>query len=253
MQDRYTWDVGDFGKYAFLRRVTACQLSLGVLWWRVDPHRVDEAHNGDGNHLAYLNKPHAPSFRKMDGELFDASLEHVRAGKRSVEAVQQSGLLGGARYHSTPMNFRSPGDRDKWLSDGIEAAGSPDVVFLDPDNGFEVSSVGYRSARAVKYVYRREVRKVREALPDSALIVYQHGRRDQTAPNMFKQIATDLRGEGCLPDGLAPFAVSWSAWNLRMFVVIPGQNTAVNEALTSTAAGLVGGNLYNDRFGTYRL
>ena len=56
MQDRYTGDVGDFGKYGLLRCLRgpdAAPLRLGVVWYRTDSDIVDADPVNDGKHVAY--------------------------------------------------------------------------------------------------------------------------------------------------------------------------------------------------------
>ncbi len=49
MQNRYTGDIGDFGKLGLLRALRASGLSIGVNWYLVP----DEGHNNDGKHTKY--------------------------------------------------------------------------------------------------------------------------------------------------------------------------------------------------------
>ena len=48
MQNRYVGDVGDFGKYALLRRIGKAGLSLGVNWYLTP----DESHNSNGKYTS---------------------------------------------------------------------------------------------------------------------------------------------------------------------------------------------------------
>ena len=64
MQDRYTGDIGDFGKLGLLRQLST-RSSIGVNWYLVP----DERHNRDGRHIEYLTKN---SFQICDPLLFDA-------------------------------------------------------------------------------------------------------------------------------------------------------------------------------------
>ena len=57
MQDRYTGDIGDFGKLGLLRQLTSTGLSIGVNWYRTP----DETHNSDGLHIDYLQKEEFPA------------------------------------------------------------------------------------------------------------------------------------------------------------------------------------------------
>ncbi|MBD3413291.1 MAG: hypothetical protein GF421_02535 [Candidatus Aminicenantes bacterium] len=50
MQDRYTGDIGDFGKYGLLRYILDREdMTLGVNWYLVP----NEAHNDDGKYNRY--------------------------------------------------------------------------------------------------------------------------------------------------------------------------------------------------------
>lgn len=50
MQNRYTGDIGDYGKLGLLRVLRASGLTIGVNWYL----RPDEGHNDDGRHMGYL-------------------------------------------------------------------------------------------------------------------------------------------------------------------------------------------------------
>lgn len=50
MQNRYSGDVGDFGKFGFLRHLCDGR-TLGVVWYLYP----DERGNGDGGHVDYLD------------------------------------------------------------------------------------------------------------------------------------------------------------------------------------------------------
>ncbi|MBQ9065866.1 MAG: hypothetical protein IJ123_10505 [Blautia sp.] len=50
MQDRYTGDIGDFGKLGLLRVLESQGLTIGINWSRTP----DEDHNDDGKYTKYL-------------------------------------------------------------------------------------------------------------------------------------------------------------------------------------------------------
>jgi len=50
MQDRYTGDIGDFGKYSLLRNLTRDDLCLGVIWYL----NGKQEKNADGRFVQYL-------------------------------------------------------------------------------------------------------------------------------------------------------------------------------------------------------
>ncbi|MER2151846.1 MAG: hypothetical protein ABS900_09550 [Candidatus Limivicinus sp.] len=59
MQNRYTGDIGDFGKMGLLRSLQETGLSIGVNWYLVP----NESHNEDGRYVQYLEDP---AFRGCD-------------------------------------------------------------------------------------------------------------------------------------------------------------------------------------------
>ena len=89
MQNKYVGDIGDFGKYGLLRRLTcpeftASPLSLGVIWYP-----FDDENNQDGKKIGYLKDE---KNRQCDAHLFDA-LQRIVNGKRDVSAIEQSGIF----------------------------------------------------------------------------------------------------------------------------------------------------------------
>jgi hypothetical protein len=83
MQNRYVGDIGDYLKLSILRTLSP-GYRLGVAWWLFP----DEAHNGDGRHVGYLNRP--DQWRHFDPKLFDALRRVVSSGQRNVRALQAS-------------------------------------------------------------------------------------------------------------------------------------------------------------------
>src|SRR5688500_14909465 len=88
MQNRYTGDVGDFGKYGLLRLLagesdSSRRLRLGIIWCLYP----DEGHNADGNHTSYLNDPARKQrrFAACDTDLYDAMRLLVPAHRRVSE------------------------------------------------------------------------------------------------------------------------------------------------------------------------
>jgi hypothetical protein len=144
VEDRYAGDPGDLLKLGLLRSLIpgGLGLRLGVVWYRT----LDEQHNADGKHVAYLEVTHrsAAALRRLDADLYDR-LQHVVQAGRSVAALERAGVLdGGCRFFSTRLAFANlpvgarrerTERRDAWLVGALEATVGCDVVFADPDNG----------------------------------------------------------------------------------------------------------------------
>ena len=77
MQDRYTGDIGDFGKLGLLRILQSRSLTIGVNWYLTP----DEDHNDDGKHTKYLKDE---SYRKYDEALWLELNQIVDAKQRRV-------------------------------------------------------------------------------------------------------------------------------------------------------------------------
>ena len=96
MQHRYVGDVGDFGKYALLRRLRGladeASLSMGIIWCLFP----NESSNGDGRHIAYLERA---DFRDLDEVLLIALKAIIQSGERRVSSVLSAGLLIPLLFH----------------------------------------------------------------------------------------------------------------------------------------------------------
>lgn len=96
MQNRYTGDIGDFGKLGLLRQLRLTGLSIGVNWYLTP----DETHNGDGRHIAYLKND---AFRVCDEQLWSVLGQIVNTGKRQVILPTPSPGLAPASKRATPF------------------------------------------------------------------------------------------------------------------------------------------------------
>jgi hypothetical protein len=178
MQDRYVGDVGDFAKYALLKNLVGSScLRLGVVWCLYP----DESHNFDGKHIGYLQRP---EFRNLDAELHDGLAMIVRSGRRSVNAISEAKLLpSSTKFFDLPIahpNSRldrtaREAYRAKWLARALVATRACDIVFFDPDNGIEVSSVQMHAPKAGKYVFWNQVMPFWDR--GQSLIIYHHLNR----------------------------------------------------------------------------
>lgn len=179
MQDRYVGDVGDFAKYALLRSLVGnSELRLGIVWCLFG----DESHNGDGRHIGYLEQP---EFLGLDSILHDRLSRIVKSGRRSVARVVNSNIFpeGAISFRRRIGPFLGQSitriDREKrrsiWLSRALATTQPCDLVFFDPDNGFETSSVPKHSPKAGKYIFMDELSPFWQR--GQSLVVYHHLNR----------------------------------------------------------------------------
>ncbi len=133
MKNQYYADVNDYRKYGLLRGlVRDRELTLGVAWML-----TPDDSGPDGRFTDYAADP--TRWREYDPPLFDHLADALSRNARNVTEFETSGLLPGASF------FRDlvPDDRNMRaaFSDRLTATlQGNDLVFLDPDNGIEVSS-----------------------------------------------------------------------------------------------------------------
>ncbi|MCR4764187.1 MAG: hypothetical protein K5696_11730 [Lachnospiraceae bacterium] len=153
MKNQYVGDIGDYGKYSLLRAFSDAGIRLGVNWYL-----TDDDGSTDGKFKDYLKKD---TFRKYDPVVYDALKKIDESGNRTVEAIQNSDILPGAKFFADSLSIKgAPSERAekryKWLLDSIWALSGTDLVFLDPDNGLLVKD-DPSTRGAEKYALPREV------------------------------------------------------------------------------------------------
>ncbi len=198
MQNRYVGDVGDFAKYALLRRLSGVaeerRVRIGVVWCLYP----DEAHNGDGRHVSYLQRP---DFARLDTELLAVLRTLVDSDRRSIAAVTNARILPRGTVYcdavaSLPKSTSSMREdrlrhRSDWLNACFQLTRASDLVFFDPDNGIEVKSVPKHNASSGKYIYWDELEPFWNR--GQALLVYHHLNRMASAVRQVGQLTALLQ------------------------------------------------------------
>lgn len=163
MQNRYVADIGDFGKYGLLRYLIHSNIKIGIHWC-IYP---DENHNFDGKHIKYLSN--SSTFRKYDSELFDSLNDIISTWNskncsptcRTIKHIENSKILKNTVFY----NFTSTDVNTSYFK-------NCDIIFFDPDNGFEIKSVKKTYKKAPKYVFYDDLAQYLSN--GHSLIVYQH-------------------------------------------------------------------------------
>lgn len=189
MQDRYAGDIGDFGKIALLQQIREAGLSVSVNWYKVEPADYEKKQDGsfkqeDGKYLI------AGKYRSCDEILAEKLLKISKSSNRSIKAIEDAAFIDGARYYSREVPVE---DRPKWHADALDKLQGTELVFLDPDNGLLVKSVGKTSARSVKYAFYEEVKEYVDN--GQSVLVYNHRSRKKEQV-YFREIIDKLKGIG---------------------------------------------------------
>ncbi|MGQ3287536.1 hypothetical protein [Sphingopyxis sp.] len=141
MQERYLGDSHDFLKYALLRHLKETFGSkLGVNWYLTTPGEVDRPGNNDGEKRHHLK---GGVWRDADPGLFELIGKFDAIAKRKLSNVEAWGILPpDTCYYAAHV----PADgRGSWHQNAMAQLQPADLIFLDPDNGFEVSSMTART------------------------------------------------------------------------------------------------------------
>ena len=233
MQNRYTGDIGDFGKLGLLRALRSEGLSVGVNWYLVP----DETHNGDGRHTGYLAEER---YTRCD-EALSLELNRILAsGDRRVSALEAESILQ-ATFFSEELSFKGKTRidrerlRESWHASALEALARVDIVFLDPDNGLNVKSVKQGSQKSVKYVWLDEIT---DYISNRKSVIFYNHRPRKKAAAYFSEYAARLA-----PIGRPVYALTFPRRSIRDYFIIPtssAHKAQILEALHSLKDGPFG-------------
>jgi hypothetical protein len=152
---------------------------------------TDDDGGPDGRFRAYLDPTKkAGKLRRLDPPLHDALVGMLTANRPAVSLFEVSGALPGAAYYSVTVPD-DVYDRHLWRR-GLEVAVSgADLVFVDPDNGIEITSKPIGRKGSSKYVAWSELEAIWKS--GASLLVYQHFRREERGA-FARRMAEDLKG-----------------------------------------------------------
>ena len=173
MKDQYVGDINDYRKYALLRALSSGGANRVGVCWMLTPSDG----RSDGNKLTYLHQPER--HRHVDPELFDI-LAHAAAepDRRRLATIEDSGAIPGAVYHNELLPDGLAG-RHAFMGRCAYAFRDADLIFFDPDNGLEVSSLPKGRKNSCKYLYLDEVAAFYAS--GKSLLIYQHFPRVERA------------------------------------------------------------------------
>lgn len=184
MKNQYFGDVTEYRKYGLLRILSSGgELSTGVCWMLTPSDG-----RGDGAFVRYLEQPRR--WRAFDQDLYDFLVRHVlERGERNVRLIERSKLLPATLFYASLLDD-TPIERGRYCREMLERFHGADLIFFDPDNGFEVKSRPYGRKESSKFLYWREVSDAYSA--GQSLLVYQHFARERRDA-FIERIADELR------------------------------------------------------------
>lgn len=141
MQERYLGDSHDFLKYALLRHLNAqLGVRVGVNWHLARPENVDRPGNNDGEKRHHLK---GGSWQKIDPDLLQKIAEFSDSSNRQIGRVADLEILPQQTLFFE--DYLCSSERSKWHANALSELAGSDLIFLDPDNGFEVASMTRRT------------------------------------------------------------------------------------------------------------
>jgi hypothetical protein len=228
MQNRYAGDVGDFGKFGLLNKIfDAPKWKIGVVWYLYP----DENHNDDGRYIEYLSKK---EFIWCNENLADKLSKVVRSGRRNVKELERVGVLkSNTVYFDECLDFyhRFPGQtkknknirlklRKKWLAKAIEMTSACNVLFVDPDNGIEISSCPkLNQSKSGKYIYYSEIERLFQY--KDVMVIYHHLNRHKNHGSHREQIerrAKELKMKNT--SNFKVFAIRFKPYSPRAYFIL---------------------------------
>jgi len=233
MQNRYTADIGDFGKYGLLRALCSpvadgLNARLGVVWYLV----LDESHNADGKFTQYLNHStkNDRRFRQCDPELYDTLADIIQHSKRCVSNIHKFGILPhGTVFYEERLTFdnmpanglkacrKRTDHRNEWVQGALSATVDCDLIFVDPDNGLEVG-IKRHMKLGPKYVFFDELEPYYKR--GQSIVIYQHIFRRGTAKEQVRERLAQI-DERLNSD--STFALLYHRGAARAFLVVPSE------------------------------
>lgn len=192
MQEHYLGDVHDFVKYALLRSLSEqLGLRLGVNFYRTRT----EPDSTDGDNRAYLSS--RPEWAKWEPDLFKRIQGLQKPSDRRFGRVSELAILPASTIYYEGLVPTV--DRKAWHELAQKALNESCMVFLDPDNGFEVNSMQTRTSP--KYtLFQEAVDFLRD---DKVVITIQFAPRSEPVVDYARKRRPELHAIAetahCLP------------------------------------------------------
>jgi len=109
----------------------------------------------DRKFTSYLDQPQR--WRQYDPALFDSLRNSIVSGRnRNVALAKSLNLLAGAKFYDSFITD-SRDNRATYFSEMRVTLLECELIFFDPDNGIEISSIAKGRRNSSKYIYWDEI------------------------------------------------------------------------------------------------
>ena len=235
MQDRYAGDIGDYGKIGLLKALQAQGLSIGVNWYLVEP--MDTERKVDGTYKQEDGKYLIPEKLQVCDTLLAEKLTKIaKSDHRSIRSLEQGNFILNARYYSEPVSVAG---REEWHKKALDLLNGLDIVFVDPDNGMLVKSVGKRSAKSIKYTFYEEVADY--IGQKQSVLIYNHRSRKQEDA-YFRELSEKLGEITGVPESRI-LKITFPKCSVRDYLAVPASDVHrenIKAAFVSMDQGIWG-------------
>ena len=194
MQEKYLYDIGDFGKFLLLRvLLNQTNLKLGVNWCLV----TDKEKNKDGKYIDYIleiNPQIKNCFKGFSEDVYHSlwglSKRELRKErekeierKRNMTDFENLNLFPNTRYFKESM---SSSKRENWLRNAKNYLEDCDIIFFDPDNGLSIKE--HKKGKNIS------IKEVSDSVkPNQSIIIYQHSVRTEKFDSFLKKRIEELK------------------------------------------------------------
>lgn len=176
MQNRYTGDIGDFGKFLLLKHLFFND-QIATIWYLYP----DESHNTDGSHTVEEGNIKVYQYcSAIDPTMTEIFNTIHKQPSRQVELFEMYSVLPNCRYFKELIIGEGEYYRQKWLKQAIEFVEQTQsrVVCLDPDNGIEPASMSkLPTNKQGKYATYGEIEAFFKIGCVDHVVIYQHFHR----------------------------------------------------------------------------
>jgi hypothetical protein len=231
MQEKYLGDTPDFGKYALLRALCNKRtgLRLGINWYLTIGSEVDKPDNRDGHKRHHATNPE--TYKPIDPELWELLAHFQLDEHRSLTKFESSGVLqNGTLYHSEPLSLADAKGKERklqvrslWVQAALKKLESADLVFVDPDNGFEGSAPRHYK-QGPKFTYYDEIKGFIERNQTVVAIQFM-GHQAGGVPALVSAIKHDLRTKLSINGDI--HVLRNSAGTSILYFIIPAEHHSV--------------------------